>query len=264
LKVVLFAGGFGVRMGEQTQRIPKPMIHVGSRPILWHIMKYYASWGHKEFVICLGYKAESIKEYFLTYNEALSNDFVLSNGGRDLEVLGSDISDWRITFVDTGAQSTIADRLRLVSQHLGDDEYFLATYGDGVTDAPLPEMIERLQESGKTGLFLSARPMFTAHVVSTNGDGIVTSVEDIQRADIWINAGFFVFRRDILDYIEPGEELVVEGFARLIERGELITYRYEGFWGPMDTIKDKQRLDALAESGRAPWGLVGHDTAPGS
>lgn len=264
MKVVLFAGGFGVRMGEQTQRIPKPMIHVGSRPILWHIMKYYASWGHKEFVICLGYKAESIKEYFLTYNEALSNDFVLSNGGRDLEVLGSDISDWRITFVDTGAQSTIADRLRLVSQHLGDDEYFLATYGDGVTDAPLPEMIERLQESGKTGLFLSARPMFTAHVVSTNGDGIVTSVEDIQRADIWINAGFFVFRRDILDYIEPGEELVVEGFARLIERGELITYRYEGFWGPMDTIKDKQRLDALAESGRAPWGLVGHDTAPGS
>jgi glucose-1-phosphate cytidylyltransferase len=259
MKVVLFAGGFGVRMGEQTQRIPKPMILVGSRPILWHIMKYYASFGHKEFILCLGYKAESIKEYFLNYNEALANDFVLSNGGRDLELLGSDISDWRITFVDTGAQSTIGERLRMVAPYIGDDEYFLATYGDGVTDAPLPDMIERLQRSGKTGLFLSARPIFTAHVVTTDGDGLVTSVVDIQEADVWINAGFFVFRRQILDYIEPGDELVVEAFSRLIERGELIAYRYEGFFGPMDTIKDRQRLDVLAESGQAPWRMVGSD-----
>jgi glucose-1-phosphate cytidylyltransferase len=264
MKVVVFAGGFGVRMGEQTQRIPKPMIQVGSRPILWHIMKYYASWGHKEFILCLGYKAESIKEYFLTYNEALANDFVLSNGGQDVELLASDISDWRITFVDTGTQSTIADRLRLVAPHLGDDEHFLATYGDTVTDAPLPDMIERLKTSGKTALFLSTRPMFTAHVVSTNGGGTVTAVEDIQRADVWINGGFFVLRRDVLDYIKPGEELVEEGFARLIEKGELIAYRYEGFWGPMDTIKDKQRLDALEESGRAPWRLSGYDIASGS
>ena len=263
MKVVIFAGGFGVRMGEQTQRIPKPLIRVGEQPILWHIMKYYASWGHKDFILCLGYKAETIKEYFLSYNEALANDFVLSNGGRNVELLGSDISDWRITFVDTGPQSTIGDRLRLVATHLGDDEYFLATYGDGVTDAPLPDMIERLQDSGKTGIFLSTRPMFTAHVVSTDGDGIVKSVEDIQRADVWINAGFFVFRRDVIDYIQPGEELVVEGFARLIEKGELLAYRYEGFWGPMDTIKDKQRLDALSESGQAPWRMVGYEPAPG-
>ena len=264
MKVVLFAGGYGVRMGEQTQRIPKPLIPVGSQPILWHIMKYYASWGHKEFILCLGYKAESIKEYFLGYNEALSNDFVLSNGGRDLQLLGSDISDWRITFVDTGAQSTIADRLRIVAPHLGDDEYFLATYGDGVTDAPLPEMIESLRTSGKTGLFLSARPMFTAHVVRTDSDGVVTSVEDIQRADVWINAGFFVFRRKVLDYIDDGDELVVEVFERLIAEGELLAFRYEGFWGPMDTIKDKQRLDALAETGRAPWRRVGYEPATGS
>ena len=264
MKVVIFAGGFGVRMGEQTQRIPKPMIHVGTRPILWHIMKYYASWGHKEFVLCLGYKAETIKEYFLTYNEALANDFVLSNGGRDLELLASDISDWKITFVDTGAQSTIADRLRIASPHLGDDEYFLATYGDTVTDAPLPDMIERLKRSGKTGLFLSTRPMFTAHVVQSDEDGRVTAVEDIQHANVWINGGFFVLRRDVLDHVEPGEELVVEGFARLIEKDELIAYRYEGFWGPMDTIKDKQRLDALAESGQAPWRMVGDEPAPGT
>ncbi len=265
MKVVIFAGGYGVRMGEQTQLIPKPMIHVGSQPILWHIMKYYASWGHKEFILCLGYKAESIKQYFLNYNEALSNDFVLSNGGRDVALIGSDISDWSITFVDTGGpQSTIGDRLRLVAPYLGDDEYFLATYGDTVTDAPLAEMIDRLVGSGKVGLFLSTRPMFTAHVVATDGDGTVTAVQDIQHADVWINGGFFVFRRDVVDFLEPGDELVVEAFGRLIERGELITYRYQGFWGPMDTIKDKQRLDMLAESGQAPWRRVGDEPAPGS
>jgi glucose-1-phosphate cytidylyltransferase len=262
MKVVLFAGGLGVRMGEHTQRIPKPLIRIGSHPILWHIMNYYASFGHKEFIICLGYKAASIKEYFLTYNEALSNDFVLSNGGRDVELLRSDVHDWRITFVDTGTQSTIAERLRIASPHLGDDEYFLATYGDGVTDAPLPEMIETLKKSGKTGLFLSTRPMFSAHVVSADADGVVNGVHDIQRGDVWINAGFFVLRRDIIDQIQPGEELVEEVFARLIERREILAFRYEGFWGPMDTIKDKQRLDALADSGRAPWQLSGRSAEP--
>jgi glucose-1-phosphate cytidylyltransferase len=257
VKVVLFCGGLGVRMGEETQRIPKPMIPVGNRPILWHIMKWYASWGHDDFIVCLGYKAESVKEYFLNYNEALSNDFILSNGGREVQLLGSDISSWRVAFVDTGIQSTIAERLLAVAPYFGDDEYFLATYGDGLTDAPLPDMIERLRSSGKTGLFLSVRPMFNAHVVEADPDGIVRSVEEIRQANVWINGGFFVFRRDVLDYVNPGEELVDEPFARLIENEELIAYRYEGFWEPMDTIKDKQRLDALAESGRAPWRNTG-------
>jgi glucose-1-phosphate cytidylyltransferase len=168
MKVVLFCGGFGVRMGEETQRIPKPMIHVGSRPIVWHIMKYYAACGHTDFILCLGYKAESIKEYFLSYNEALSNDFVLSNGGRDVELLASDISTWRITFIDTGTQATTGERLLSAVPHLGDDEYFLATYGDGLTDVPLDAMIDRLERSRKTGLFLSVRPMFSAHVVSAD------------------------------------------------------------------------------------------------
>jgi glucose-1-phosphate cytidylyltransferase len=253
VKVVLFCGGLGVRMGEETQRIPKPMITVGNRPILWHIMKWYASWGHDEFIICLGYKGESIKEYFLNYNEAHSNDFVLTNGGKDVELLGSDISSWRITFVDTGAQSTIAERLLAVAPHLGDDEYFLATYGDGLTDAPLPDMIDRLQASGKTGLAISVRPMFNAHVIDADPDGTIRSVEEIRQTELWINGGFFVFRSDVLDYINPGEELVDEPFNRLIEQDKLIAYRYEGFWEPMDTMKDKQRLDALAESGQAPW-----------
>lgn len=257
VKVVIFCGGFGVRMGEETQRIPKPMITVGGRPILWHIMKWYASWGFDDFVLCLGYKAEIIKEYFLGYNEALSNDFVLSNGGRDVELLGTDTSNWRITFVDTGARATIAERLLAIAPYLGDDRYFLATYGDGLTDAPLPDMIDRLRSAGKTALFLSVRPLLSLHVVDVNSDGLVRSIVDMQQASVWINGGFYVFRRDLLDYVKPGEELVVEPFQRLIERGELLAYRYEGFWEPMDTIKDKQRLDALAESGRAPWRETG-------
>jgi glucose-1-phosphate cytidylyltransferase len=261
MKVVLFCGGLGVRMGDETKRIPKPMINVGNRPIVWHIMKYYASWGHNEFILCLGYKGESIKEFFLSYNEALSSDFVLSNSGRDVQLLDSDISDWRITFVDTGTQATIGDRLSAVAPHLGEDEHFLATYADDLTDAPLDDMIDRLVSSGKTGLFLSVRPTFSAHIVEFNGAGTVHSVKQVQQADIWINGGFFVLNRRILDLIRPGEELVEEPFRRLIENDDLIGYRYEGFWGPMDTIKDKQRLDGLAENGSAPWRLAGHGTA---
>lgn len=240
-------------MQEAAPSIPKPMVPIANRPILLHIMKYYAHFGHDDFVICLGHKGEVIKEYFLNYNEALSNDFILSNGGRDVELLGSDISSWRVRFVDTGIQSTTGERLRAIGPHLGDDDYFLATYGDGLTDAPLPEMIELLRSSGKTGLFLSVRPIFNAHVVEADADGVVRSVEDIQQADVRINGGFFVFRREMLDYVKPGEELVEEPFHRLIENGKLIAYRYDGFWEPMDTMKDKQRLDALAETGRAPW-----------
>ena len=253
LKVVVFCGGLGVRMGEETQRIPKPMITVGGRPILWHIMKWYSSWGHDDFVLCLGYKAEVIKEYFLTYNEALANDFVLSNGGKEVELLASDISNWRITFAYTGTQSNIGERLLAVRPHLGDDEFFLATYGDGLTDAPLDRMVKILESSGKTGMFMSVKTPGEYHVVRADGDGLVLSVERLADADVWINGGYFIFRREIFDAIEPGEDLVHEPFARLIERGDLLAYKYEGFWEAMDTIKDKQRLDALLESGRVPW-----------
>jgi len=260
MKVVLFCGGFGVRMGDATREIPKPMIPLGSKPILWHIMRYYASWGHKDFILCLGYKAEAVKEYFLGYREALSNDFVLTGDGHGVELLSTDISDWRITFVDTGMQATIAERLKAVAPYLGEDEYFLATYGDGLTDAPMDDMVDRLVTSGKTALFISVRPMFSAHVVKADGDGLVSAIDDIGEADLWINGGFFVLRRNVLDEINPGEELVVEPFRRLAAAGELLAYRYEGFWRPMDTIKDKQYLDALVESGEEPWSRVGVDT----
>jgi len=254
-KVVLFCGGLGLRMGTSSARVPKPMIAVGDRPIIWHIMKYYASFGFNSFVLCLGHRAEVIKEYFLGYNEALSNNFVLRDGGRDIELLGSDITDWSITFVNTGLKSVIGQRLKAVESYIGDDEYFLATYGDGLTDAPLPEMIELLMQSDKVGLFLAARPTAVFHLVSFDERGVVRSLHDVGQADLWLNAGYFVFRREIFDYIRDGEDLVEEPFQRLIEEEKLITFPYRGFWAPMDTLKDKQTLDSLLESGRAPWAV---------
>ena len=147
MKVVIFCGGYGVRMGEETRRIPKPMIEIGGKPILWHIMRYYAMWGHDDFILCLGYRGEVVKQYFLSYNGALLNDFVLDHDavtGTKVELLSRDLDKWRITFVDTGMNATIGERLKAVAPFIGDDETFLATYGDGLTDAPLPQVDRRL------------------------------------------------------------------------------------------------------------------------
>jgi glucose-1-phosphate cytidylyltransferase len=262
LKVVLFCGGLGIRMGEATERIPKPMIQVGPRPILLHIMKWYAAWGHTDFILCLGYRAEVIKQYFLDYRDALTNDFILSNGGRDLQLLGADISDWKITFLDTGVQATIGERLQAAAPHLGDDEYFLANYGDGLGDPPLDDMVDTLETSGKTGLFMMVRPQLSYHMVDADQHGLVRAIQPMASADVFINGGYFVFRRDILDELRQGEELVEEAFSRLAERESLLAYRYDGFWAPMDTVKDKQNLDALWETGRAPWNINAVTSVP--
>ena len=255
MKVVIFCGGYGVRMGEETRRIPKPMIEIGGRPILWHIMRYYSMWGHDEFILCLGYKGETIKQFFLSYNGTLLNNFILDRdaNGTKIEMLSQDLDKWRITFVDTGLSSTIGERLKAVEPYLGEDEEFLATYGDGLTDAPLPHVIESFHESRKTAMFLSVRPQFNAHMVSTDAAGTVVGVEDMSRSDVRINGGFFVLKREILDLIEPGHELVEETFEQLIAQRQLAAYPWEGFFGPMDTIKDRQRLEGLNESGKAPW-----------
>ena len=264
MKVVIFCGGFGVRMGEETQRIPKPMIEIGGKPILWHIMRYYAMWGHDDFILCLGYKGEVVKQFFLSYNGALLNDFVLDHdaNGTKLELLSRELDKWRITFVDTGLNATIGERLKAVAPFIADDDTFLATYGDGLTDAPLTQVIETFHESGKTAMFLSVRPQFNAHLVSADPDGNVLAVEELSRSDVRINGGFFVLKREILDLIEPGDELVEETFARLIAERELIAYPYEGFFQAMDTIKDRQSLETLHESGEAPWRRFPGDVLP--
>lgn len=252
MKVVLFCGGLGLRMREASERIPKPMVPIGNRPILWHVMKYFAHFGHKDFILCLGHKAEVIKEFFLEYNEALSNDFVL-HGDRGVELLSSDAHDWRITFVNTGLRAKVGERLAAVRPHLEGEEMFLANYGDVLTDAPLPEMVRRLEESGKTASVLCVRPNYTFHVVSLGDGPEIERIQDVTQANLWINGGYFVLRQGIFDVMERGEDLVVEPFERLISRQDLVAYRYEGFWAPMDTLKDKHVLEALVESGRAPW-----------
>ena len=258
VKVVLFCGGLGLRLRDHSERIPKPMIPIGYRPILWHVMKYYAHYGHKDFVLCLGYKADVVKEYFLNYNEALSNDFVLDgNGGEKsrVELLGSDIHDWRITFADTGLQANIGQRLKAVERFVGDEDVFLANYGDVLTDVNLSELVDDFLSRDKVAAFVCVKPTYTFHVVGMQEDGVVERIDDVSVADIWINGGYMILRKEIFDYIGQGEELVQEPFQRLIKEDLLIGYRYEGFWAPMDTLKDLQRLESMHETGRPAWAI---------
>jgi len=252
MKVVLFCGGLGMRLREYSEQIPKPMIPIGYRPIIWHVMKYYAHYGHKDFILCLGYKADAFKSYFLNYNECLSNDFILSQGGKEMQLLNSDIQDWRITFVDTGTSSNIGQRLKAVERYVQGEEVFLANYTDGLTDVPLPEYIDYFLEKRRMASFLCVRPTHSFHVVSVKND-LVQEIQHMSRADIWMNGGYFIFRNDIFKYIERGEELVEEPFQRLIQQEQLLAYKYNGFWACMDTFKDKQELDDMYGRGEAPW-----------
>jgi glucose-1-phosphate cytidylyltransferase len=252
MKVVLFCGGLGMRIREYPEPVPKPMITIGYRPIMWHVMKYYAHYGHKDFILCLGYKADSIKSYFLNYNECVSNDFVLTQGGKQVELLGSDIQDWKITFVDTGATSNVGQRLKAVEPYLAGETQFLANYSDGLTDLPLDEYLRHFDRRGKIGSFMAVTPTQSYHVVQTNGD-LASNIVPMREAGVMINGGFFAFRQDIFDFIEEGEELVEEPFQRLIEKEQLIAYQHDGYWACMDTFKDRQQLDDLYTRGVAPW-----------
>ncbi|MBK5222593.1 MAG: glucose-1-phosphate cytidylyltransferase [Acidimicrobiia bacterium] len=253
MKVVLFCGGMGMRLRDYSDQIPKPLVEVGNRPILWHLMKYYAHFGHTDFVLCLGHGAAKIKEFFLHYDETYANDFVFSDGGRTIDLLRTDINDWRITFVDTGLTSNIGERLGRVREHLGDDEVFLANYADGLSDLDLGAYLDRFTASGKVASFLSVPAPHTFHIVHAEPDGHVTSLELIGRSPVRVNAGFFAFRREIFDVMGPGEELVLEPFQRLIERQELIAHPHDGFWQNMDTFKDKVVLDGIMAEGAPPW-----------
>lgn len=255
MKVVIFCGGQGIRLREYSETIPKPMVPIGLRPVLWHNMRYYAHFGHRDFILALGYKAEVIKEYFLHYNEALSNDFVLVDGGRSLELLHSDIHDWRITFAYTGLHATIAERLVAARRFLGDEEMFLANYGDNLTDAPLDEIVEDFRGRSEVAALLSVAPTYTFHVVGTDDNGVVDLIRDVHDSGLRINGGLFLFRREIFDYIQPGEELVEQPFQRLIAARQLVAYRHDGFWAPMDTLKDMQMLEGLEVTGRPPWAV---------
>lgn len=252
MKVVLFCGGLGTRLGNLSDNLPKPMVTIGYRPILWYLMKYYAHFGHNEFILCLGYKADKIKDYFLNYNEFISNDFTLCNGGKQLLLKNSDIADWKITFVDTGLRANIGQRLVKVRKYLEEEEIFLANYADGLTNLHLPDQIDFFKESGKTACFLCAKPSQSFHIVKVGNNNIVKDLKYVRDSDVTINAGFFVFRQEIFDYIKDGEELVEAPFRRLIKKRELLAYHYDQFWC-MDTFKEHQELNDRYNSGDSPW-----------
>jgi len=253
MKVVLFCGGLGTRLREHSDTIPKPLVNVGVRPIVWHLMRYYAHFGHKDFVLALGYRGDMIREYFLNYSECLSTDFVWSEGGKRIELLGPDCSDWRITFVDTGMHSNLGQRLLRVRRHVQDEEMFLANYSDGLSDLPLAPYIEEARQRGAIASFVSVRPAQSFHAVRAGDDGLVTAMEPVSQSDAWVNGGFFCLRREIFDHIEEGEELVEQPFARLMAARRLWTKKHFGFWAAMDTFKDKITLDRMEAKGNCPW-----------
>jgi len=254
MKVVIFCGGLGLRMRTQNESAPKPMMSIGDRPILWHIMRYYAHFGHTEFILCLGYGASSVKDYFLNYDETRSNDFVLRKGGSQVQLLQSDISDWSISFIDTGAASAIGERLRRVRHLLDDDEVFLASYGDVLTDAPLNDIIDGFLAGDATASLLAVPPQASFHVVDVDGPRVkgITPAASMQ---LWINGGYFVLRQAVFDDLYRDEDLVEDAFVRLAGRGKLDAVRYTGFWAPMDTLKERSALEQLDSSGAAPWKL---------
>jgi glucose-1-phosphate cytidylyltransferase len=263
MKVVLFCGGLGTRLREHSDTIPKPLVNIGIRPIVWHLMRYYAHYGHKEFILALGYRGHQIREYFLNYVEAMSNDFTLSKGGKQIDLHSSDIQDWRITFVDTGMHSNIGQRLLRVRKYVEKEEMFLANYSDGLSDVPLDTMVDEFRARKLVASFAAVRSLQSFHFVQASPDGLVTAMGPLNQ-DTQINGGFFVLRREIFDYINEGEELVEQPFHRLIDRNLLGTYRHDGFWQAMDTFKDKIAFDRREARGDCPWAVWNGSQPPGA
>jgi glucose-1-phosphate cytidylyltransferase len=255
MKVVLFCGGFGTRLREYSEAVPKPMVEIGYRPIIWHLMRYYSHFGHKQFILCLGYKGDYIKNYFLNYNECLSNNFTLSKGGKSIRLHTSDIEDWEITFVDTGLNSNLAERLVAVKYLLEGENAFLVNYADALTDLNLNLYLDNFYKQNKIASFLAVQPSQSFHVVSWNDASVVEGIRSVGESGMWINGGFFAFKPEIFNYIKDKEELVVEPFQRLIKEKELMAYRNQGFWACMDTFKEKTMFDEMYAKGNTPWAV---------
>jgi glucose-1-phosphate cytidylyltransferase len=259
MKVVLFCGGMGMRMRDGVTNAPKPMAMIGDRPLLWHVMRYYAHYGHRDFVLCLGYGASAVKDFFLNYDETRSNDFVLSGGAGKVELFKTDIADWRITFVDTGLHSPIGERLRRVRRFVAGDEMFLANYADVFTDAPLPDMISRFASTDALVSLLAVPPQSSHHVVDVDDNGLITQVTAVRELRQWENGGYFVLRPKIFDYLHEGEDLVEDALVRLVPRRKVLAYPYKGYWSPADTVKERARLEEMYHQGNCPWMVWDHE-----
>lgn len=258
MKVVLFCGGLGTRLGVYTETVPKPMIEIGSRPLIWHLMRYYAHYGHKDFILCLGYKGNVIKRFFLEYNECMSNDFVYRKGGREIRLFNHDIEDWTISFVETGLNTNVGQRLLAVKDLLEGEDVFLANYADGLSDLDLNIYLENFYKKDKVASFLCVKPPQSFHAVRFDAEDNVREIIPITDSELWINGGFFAFKNEIFDYLNEGEVLETEPFFRLVDSNQIIGYKNRGFWGCIDTMKDKKAFDDMYQNGKTPWMVWNH------
>jgi len=254
MKALILAGGFGTRLSEETDIKPKPMVEVGGKPILWHIMKTYSHYGINEFVILLGYKGYYIKEYFANYFLHQS-DVTINMLNGDMEVHNNSSEPWKVTLLDTGLNAMTGARVKKAKEHIG-NKPFMLTYGDGVADIDIQETLAFHQQHGKLMTMTSAQPEGRFGALNINKNDQVTTFEEKPKGDgSWINAGYFVCQPEVLDYIDNGDDVIFEQepLKRLAQDAEIFTYKHEGFWMPMDTLRDKTKLNEMYESGNAPW-----------
>jgi len=254
MQVAILAGGTGSRLSEETVTKPKPMVEVGGRPMLWHIMKYYAHWGHEDFLIALGYKGEYIKRYFVEYS-SLSADLTVSfaDGMVQRHENGSSMEDWTVRLIDTGIYSQTGGRIKRLAPHLG-DETFMLTWGDGVSTVDLDALLRFHRSHGKLATLTAVRPPARFGHLELDGDRIMEFSEKPQLGEGWINGAFFVLEPGVFDYIDGDEtHFEREPLERLAADGQLMAFRHHDFWQCMDTLREKMLLDQLWESGKAPW-----------
>jgi len=254
MKVLLLAGGFGTRLSEETDIRPKPMVEIGGKPILWHIMKIYSSYGFNEFVVLLGYKGYYIKEYFANYFLHQSDVTIDMQTGK-MEVLNNSSEPWKITLLDTGIDSMTGGRVKRAQDIVG-DEPFMLTYGDGVSDINIEELVTFHKSHGKAMTMTSAQPDGRFGALNIEENFQVSSFQEKPKGDGgWINAGFFVCEPKVFDYITEGDSTIFEQapLQNLAHDGEIFTFKHDGFWKPMDTLRDKQELQKLWDSKKAPW-----------
>lgn len=256
MKVVILAGGLGTRLSEETSSRPKPMVEIGGRPILWHIMKIYSSQGFNDFVICLGYKGHAIKEYFANYFLHQS-DITIDIQKNSVEVHNNVSEPWKVTLVDTGLHTQTGARIKKIQKYL-DGQPFMLTYGDGVADIDLAKLIKGHKQSGKLATMTAVQPEGRFGVLNLRDDGTVQKFQEKPQGDgNWANGGFFVFENEFLNYLTLDESLVLEKapLENLTQQQKLGTYKHPGFWKCMDTLRDCQQLEKLWQSGEAPWNL---------
>jgi glucose-1-phosphate cytidylyltransferase len=253
MKAVILAGGLGSRLSEETVAKPKPMVEIGGKPMLWHIMNIYAAHGVREFVVALGYRAEVVKEYFLNFY-AINNDISIDLSSGTTTVHHGKQPHWKVHLVDTGLHTQTGGRLRRLRDWLGDDETFMMTYGDGLADVDITRLMRFHEAHGKLATVTTVRPPARFGGIAFAGDRVSEFTEKPQVGEGWINGGFFVLNRRTLEYIDGDDTLWERGpLEHLAANGELMAYRHEGFWQPMDTLRERKLLEELWASARAPW-----------